>query len=131
MARRRDYPVGYGKPPHHTRFQPGRSGNLKGRPKGTRNLATDLGEELRRKVIIKEGNETKTVSKQQAFVMSLINNSIKGDGRSIGHLLGLTLRMADRAEARGAEIALDQNDQLIIQQFLERRPQPSQDGDNE
>ena len=30
------YEVGYGKPPQATRFQPGKSGNPKGRPKGSR-----------------------------------------------------------------------------------------------
>ena len=42
-----DYEVGYKKPPIHTRFKPGVSGNPKGRPKGTKNLATDLAEENR------------------------------------------------------------------------------------
>jgi len=31
----RDYVVGYGKPPLHTRFQKGRSGNPNGRPRAT------------------------------------------------------------------------------------------------
>ena len=35
-----DGQVGYRKPPVHTRFKPGQSGNPKGRPKGPRNLAT-------------------------------------------------------------------------------------------
>ncbi len=34
-------PVGYCKPPKRTRFQPGQSGNPRGRPKGTKNLKTD------------------------------------------------------------------------------------------
>ena len=33
MAKKNDYEVGYGKPPEHTRFRPGRSGNPKGRSK--------------------------------------------------------------------------------------------------
>ena len=42
----RDYDVGYKKPPKHGRFRKGRSGNAKGRPKGGKNLKTELMEEL-------------------------------------------------------------------------------------
>ena len=48
-----DYEVGYRKPPKHTRFKPGQSGNLRGRPKGTKNLKTDLMEELGEKILIR------------------------------------------------------------------------------
>jgi hypothetical protein len=54
-----DYPVGYGKPPASTQFRKGQSGNRSGRPKGTNNLKTDLLEELREKVTLKEGERTK------------------------------------------------------------------------
>ena len=37
----RDYEVGKGKPPKHTRFEDGVSGNPHGRPPGVRNVATD------------------------------------------------------------------------------------------
>ena len=37
-----DYEVGYGKPPLHTRFQKGKSGNPKGRPRGKKNMSTLL-----------------------------------------------------------------------------------------
>jgi hypothetical protein len=33
-----EYAVGYGRPPQHTQFQPGRSGNPKSRAKGSKNL---------------------------------------------------------------------------------------------
>ncbi len=48
------YEVGYGKPPQHSRFQPGRSGNPNGRPKGSRNLFTQ---------VLRAGNEKVTVVK--------------------------------------------------------------------
>ena len=38
----RKYAVGYRKPPTHSRFKKGKSGNPKGRPKGSRNFSTDV-----------------------------------------------------------------------------------------
>ena len=55
-----DDDVGYKRPPKHTRFQPGRSGNAAGRRKHDRNFKTDLMEELREMIVIREnGRERK------------------------------------------------------------------------
>jgi hypothetical protein len=50
----RDYEVGYGRPPRHTRFELGRSGNPRGRPGGSKNLSTLLSEALQEPVIVVE-----------------------------------------------------------------------------
>ena len=42
--------VGYKRPPKHTQFKPGQSGNPRGRGKNTRNFKTDLVEELREQI---------------------------------------------------------------------------------
>ncbi len=44
------YEVGYKKPPRHTRFSKGISGNPRGRPKGTQNLVSVINDLLDRPV---------------------------------------------------------------------------------
>ena len=44
--------VGPGNPPRHTRFKPGQSGNPNGRPKGSKNFATILQQQLTKKITI-------------------------------------------------------------------------------
>jgi hypothetical protein len=56
-----DDAVGYGHPPRHTRFQPGRSGNPKGRPRGTPTVGTNLQDVIRQKVAVTEGGKTRRV----------------------------------------------------------------------
>ncbi len=73
-----DYEVGYGKPPEHTRFKPGQSGNPRGRPKGTKNLKTDLIEELSEKIVVREGDQSQKVSKQRAVVKTLVDAHAPG-----------------------------------------------------
>ena len=87
------YDVGYGKPPKHTQFKKGTSGNPAGRPKGTRNLKTDLREELQQKLVIREGGRERTVSKQQAVVMRLVEKAIKGEIGATKTLLGMAERL--------------------------------------
>ena len=49
-----DSKVGYGKPPKHSRFKKGQSGNPRGKPRGTKNSATLLRQALLASVIVKE-----------------------------------------------------------------------------
>ena len=49
-----DYEVGYGKPPGHTRFAKGQSGNPRGRPPGAKSFTTLLDEALNERVLVEE-----------------------------------------------------------------------------
>ena len=50
MSDKDDEKVGYGRPPKHSRFRKGQSGNPRSRPKGARGLKTDLRAELSERV---------------------------------------------------------------------------------
>ena len=113
-----DYEVGYGKPPQHTRFQPGRSGNPRGRPKGTKNLKSDLMEELGEKILVREGEQSRRVSKQRAVVKTLVMRTLKGDARAAHLLTSMMMRLLDTGEG-APEVAepLHDDEREILQAF--------------
>ncbi len=84
--------VGYGKPPRSTRFRKGRSGNPRGRPRGSRNLTTLLDEALAEPVIVNENGRRRKASKLQVIVKQLVNKAAQGDHRSIQLLMAFAER---------------------------------------
>ena len=113
-----DYKVGYGKPPKHTRFQPGCSGNPKGRPKGTKNLRTDLIEELGEKIVVREGDQARQVSKQRAVVKTLVARTLKGETRAASLLLSMMMRLLDTGEdAESHEEPLQEDELALLRDF--------------
>lgn len=126
-----DYAVGYGRPPQHTRFKPGQSGNRRGRPKGTVNLKTDLVEELGEKVLIREGEKSRPVSKQRAVVKALVSRTLKGDARAASLLMSMMLRLLDTGEGAPEVTVPLQDDERAILEAFEQRIRRSGEGESE
>ncbi len=113
----KEYEVGFKKPPKHSQFQPGQSGNPKGRPKGTKIFRTDLEEELQTKIVIKEGGKPLYVSKQRALLMSMLAKAIKGDVRAANTLTNLILKVLPEEDLEVSEGELKSEDIAILKAF--------------
>ena len=94
--------VGPGKPPRHTRFKPGQSGNPKGRPKGSKNFATILQQQLTQKITITDG-KPRRVTVQEVIARRLATDSMKGTTKAMELLIRLTSTKSD--EAVGKDVA--------------------------
>jgi hypothetical protein len=121
--------VGYGKPPEITRFKKGVSGNPKGRPEGTLNVATVFIKTLREKVVINENGRRKTVTKLEAALKQLVNKAASGDIRALRQLL----ESARDAEAKqntseAQDPAIGQLDQEVIDGILKRFEKGEEEG---
>jgi hypothetical protein len=118
----RDYTVGYRKPPRHTRFKRGQSGNPKGRPAGKKDLQTVLSEALQEPVIVVLDNgRRKKITKLEAAITQLANRAASGDLKAMQQLLALH-REIDRSSAPGAAdpATITEPDHQIIERIQAR-----------
>jgi hypothetical protein len=116
----RDYVVGYGKPPLHSRFQKGRSGNPKGRPRGRKNMSTLLSDALNGSVIVVESGRRKKITKREAIVTQLVNKSASADLKATQMVLAMLSDLESRADASADPAPFTEADQQVIQRIQAR-----------
>jgi hypothetical protein len=104
-GRSSEYQIGYGRPPQQTRFRKGQSGNPKGRPKGSRALASIWLRAMNEKVTINENGQRRRITKQEAAVKQLANKAASGDKRAIQDMLRFQTMLFPDAPMRGLEPA--------------------------
>lgn len=112
--------VGYRRPPQHSRFKAGRSGNPRGRPKGSKNFSTVLLETVREKVVVTEDGRRKHITKLEAMVKQLANKAASGDPRATQLLTQMVQASEGRSAEANREVAIESTDELIIQQLVTR-----------
>ena len=116
--------VGYGRPPVHSRFKPGKSGNPRGRPKGSKSLESLSRELLSRKVTIQDGGVRRKVSLFEAVLLTSSQRALQGDHRAAKMILDLTQRVNEMSQVDDETPVSAAQDQELIADFLARQAKP-------
>lgn len=125
-------PVGYRKPPKHSQFKPGQSGNPNGRPKGSKNLSSILAEELDVKVPVTENGKRLKVSKSRLAIRQQVNKSVLGDSKAFQTLAKFqqTLEPGQRLSGEApslpaSEITIEQCFEALRQWYGQQQTGPA------
>lgn len=126
-----NYDVGYGKPPKHTRFQKGQSGNAKGRPKGSSNIRSAMIRALRGKVKVIGKGQPVQMSRPDAIALKAIEQAMKGHPKHLAILMQAGDKEEEKIEAartKQAEKAeANPNDKEIIELYMSQLNRQSGD----
>jgi hypothetical protein len=110
--------VGYGKPPGHTRFVKGQSGNPNGRPKGSQNFFTILDKVGREPVRVTENGRVRYITKGKATVLQLMNKAVAGDLNAARVLLPCLMWLANSTQTVAlSPVVQERNDQAMKSLF--------------
>ncbi|MGF7175274.1 DUF5681 domain-containing protein [Azospirillum doebereinerae] len=108
------YDVGYGKPPRHSRFKKGRSGNPAGRPKGRRRIEQTLLKLAMQVCTIRRNGEIEQANVLEALFHVIVVQASKGNAGIAIKLTELLLKVEERAESRAATTVFAQPTGVLV-----------------
>ena len=116
-----DYKVGYKKPPEHTRFRKGQSGNKHGRPKEEEKyFHHHLEKILERKVKIMRNGKSCQITMEEMISEIILNKAAKGDRKC----MDIVLKVVDQREKKKAEkpfSAVTEDDREMVNRHIFKR----------
>lgn len=121
MPHSSDDDVGYQRPPKHSRFKKGRSGNPNGRPKTVRTFKSDLAAELREKLTVTENGKERRITKQRAFIKTLTAAAIKKDIRAVNALLACMRLFGVDEDVPSTAEAVDLGDLELLEAYIKQQ----------
>jgi Family of unknown function (DUF5681) len=117
---RDDDVVGYKRPPKDGQFKPGKSGNPRGRPKGSADFKTDLAAEMRERITLRDKNgRSHKVSKQRALIKLLFSSALQNEKSAISALLAC-MRFFGTDHEQPVTEAADLEDIDMIREYVQR-----------
>jgi hypothetical protein len=126
----KSYGVGFAKPPTDKQFTKGKSGNPKGRPKGSKNIGTILSKAGRERIKITKNGVTRYISKIEACVLQLINQAASGELRAIREFLYWNKLLVDSELTILPTLVPHERDRAVMENLLKRIRQSDQLSEN-
>jgi hypothetical protein len=127
-----NYTVGFKRPPKHTRFAKGQSGNPHGRPKGSQNIVKIFEKACRGLIRVTVNGKTRTLSKLEAAMMQLTNMAAAGDLKAINALRDWSTALASFEQAGIANPVGRETESLVMASIIRRiRESETQQPDDE
>jgi hypothetical protein len=108
------------RPPRKGQFQPGKSGNPRGRPKGAKNVRTLVEEQLAVKVTVVENGRSREISKREVMVLQLVNKATTGDLKSIAAVLDMTRDHDEDLPNAGLSVLARAEDSAVMDAIIAR-----------
>jgi Family of unknown function (DUF5681) len=128
----KDYEIGYGRPPVHTRFKAGNPGNPRGRRK-KKTVGKLIDETMNKRIKIEERGRSRTMTVQELILFSMGRAAMKGDLAAARTLFALKERYQDTDETVLDPSDLEADDRKIIEEHLAKlgSPNPKSEGQRE
>ena len=120
--------VGYRRPPKHSRFQPGQSGNLGGRPVGVKSLPNIVRKIVGQKVTVTENGRTRRIPRLEAILLRAASEASRGDVASLRLLLQLAERYGESAQTGAERQTIATEDVAILRRYLPDLASSASDG---
>lgn len=123
-----DHSVGYARPPKHTQFKPGKSGNLRGRPKKRATLQEIVTDVLFEKIEVRVGERTQKIPSVSALMRTTMNRAIKGDYKFVTAVIAF-IRMSGLSDSNVDALVADIDtsaDRAIVADFFRRYRQAAE-----
>jgi Family of unknown function (DUF5681) len=116
-----DEAVGYRKPPTHSQFKPGQSGNPLGRKPQFGSFDHDLLTELSEEISIRENGIERKISKQRAMINALVSSAIRGNVRAASVVLAICARSSPSPAEQDLEPTSAFDDHELLKNFKRRQ----------
>lgn len=113
------YHVGYGRPPMHTRFKPGQSGNPRGRKRKKTTIVEEINKGLQSRVSVNTVDGTKRMTKMEVIVNQMLSKAMGGDLRAAKLALELTSSVAQPSDT-APDPVISVDSEQYLKELLDR-----------